>query len=131
MKITKRRLRRIIQEELDDEIDTSWLDDEEDEEWGEIVTSNIPQVQAIDNLLRADTPGDEVVSDDSLSSFVIGPVKTSKDDYQPVRVWRNNYLGMLGQEVYVEDSAYDDSGNLHTSEDLVQWLKTQGAKIRE
>ena len=131
MKITKRRLRRIIQEELDDEIDTSWLDDEEDEEWGEIVTSNIPQVQAIDNLLRADTPGDEVVSDDSLSSFVIGPVKTSKFDDQSVRSWRNNYLGMLGQEVYVEDSAYDDSGNLHTSEDLVQWLKTQGAKIRE
>jgi len=129
MRVTRHQIRILIREVLDG---MSWLDDEEDEEWSEMASSDIPQVQAIDNLLRADTPDAlGAITDDALSSFAIGPVKTSKFDNQPARVWRNNYLGMLGQEVYVEDSAYDDSGNIHTSEDLVQWLKTQGAKVRE
>ena len=123
MKITRSQLRSLIREALDDEGWDEWDD--------ESPASEILQVQAIDNLLRADTPDAlGAITDDALSSFTIGPVKTSKFDNQPVRVWSNNYLGMLGREVYAEDSAYDDSGSLHTSEDLVQWLKTQGAKVR-
>ena len=123
MKITRSQLRSLVREALDDEGWDEWDD--------ESPASEILQVQAIDNLLRADTPDAlGVITDDALSSFTIGPVKTSKFDNQPARVWRNNYLGMLGREVYVDDSSYDDEGNFYTSEDLVQWLKTQGAEVR-
>jgi len=160
MKITKRQLRRIIQESLNEALpphlqkhfradgssihEPGWKDvtpagygpDNEDpyaeEEWDEDEpnTSHTPEVQAIDDLLQADAGSSELVTDDVVPSFVVGPIKKGKMDGSPVRVWSNNDMGMLKHEVHVDSEGYDEEGNAHPSEQLVQWLKAQGAKVR-